>query len=51
MWQHKLQVSIIKQTTLASYGNDIVSYCLYHVVTQDPGHSTKIVTLPSSILL
>ena len=29
----------------------IVSYCLHHAATQDPGHSTKFVMLPSSILL
>ena len=29
----------------------IVIYCFHHVATQDPGHSTKFVMLPSSILL
>ena len=29
----------------------IVSYCLHHVATQYPGHGTKFVMLPSSILL
>ena len=29
----------------------IVIYYLHHVATQDPGHSTKFVTLPSPVLL
>ena len=38
MWQLKILVSIVK-------------YNFHHVATQNPGHGTKFVTLPSSILL
>ena len=34
-----------------SYQNTIVHYTFHHAATQNPGHGTKFVTLPSPVLL
>ena len=52
MWQLKILLSIISVHPAASQNTIlIVNFQCHHAATQDPGHGTKFVTLPSPVLL